>query len=173
MVAKMLAAVVGVVGVTLAGNWIAHADVPPFPDLNSYMAVNVQDYEIDTSTPGIVAKQVFFLTPAGIECDLNASSAGCSGNNFPKVPPQVWNPAAGITGVNTISTDYGLSATNAAYPFGHKVHGRLVKTLPPLHFIAVDGVVCGADDKQMVACKDAQGRGFILSPSWSGWLPHV
>ncbi|MBZ4620668.1 hypothetical protein GBO18_12020, partial [Mycobacterium avium subsp. hominissuis] len=36
-----------------------------------------------------------------------------------------------------------------------------------------DGVVCGVDDSGTTACKDPQGRGFVLSPHGSGWLPHV
>jgi len=49
----------------------------------------------------------------------------------------------------------------------------LSKQLPAFHTIIVNGVTCGVDDKKMTACKDPQGRGFILSPAWSGWLPNL
>lgn len=42
-----------------------------------------------------------------------------------------------------------------------------------MHSITVDGATCGVDGAGMTACKDAQGEGFILSPSWSGWLAHI
>jgi hypothetical protein len=167
------AIVVGVVGAATISACTARAEPSKFPDLSKYTSVNISDYTIDTSTPGMPSHQVFFISPDGIECDVNVSSAGCSGNNFPRVPPQRWNPAAGITGVNTISTDSGLSATNAAFPPDNRIHGQPVKTLPPFHSITVSGIICGVDDKRTTACKDLQGHGFVLSPSWSGWLPKV
>jgi len=45
--------------------------------------------------------------------------------------------------------------------------------LSPFHTLTVFGVTCGVDDKKMTACKDPQGRGFVLSPSWSGWIPKA
>ncbi|QCR71458.1 hypothetical protein FCV17_06315 [Mycobacterium avium subsp. hominissuis] len=33
--------------------------------------------------------------------------------------------------------------------------------------------ICGVDNSGTTACKDPQGRGFVLSPHGSGWLPHV
>src|SRR5882757_9154285 len=43
----------------------------------------------------------------------------------------------------------------------------------PFHSITFNGATCGVDDSGTTACEDSQGRGFILSPAWSGWLPKV
>jgi hypothetical protein len=66
----------------------------------------------------------------------------------------------------------GLKQTNEGSPTD-AFDGQPIKTLPPLHSITVGGAVCGVDDKGTTVCKDAQGRGFILSPTWSSWLPRV
>ena len=79
----------------------AWADPPSFPDMSHYTPANVTDYEIDASTPGIHATQVVFLTPDSIRCSFNPPVAGCTGNNFPAVPPAV-------NGVNNIGTDQGI-----------------------------------------------------------------
>ena len=70
-------------------------------------------------------------------------------------------------------TDDGLGTTNAIYSVNNTVQGHPIKTLPPLHSITVDGVICGVDDAGTTACKDPQGRAFVLSPHGSGWLAHV
>lgn len=41
----------------------SQADTLKFPDFSDYTAVNVGDYEVDTSTPGRPSKGVYFLTP--------------------------------------------------------------------------------------------------------------
>ncbi|TGB35817.1 hypothetical protein [Mycolicibacterium peregrinum] len=146
---------------------LGNADPPSFPDLSRYTPVNPQDYSIELANPGRPdpQSQIYFLTPDGITCTFINTAVRCTGNNFPAVPP-----AADDGSVNRIGTDIGLKTTrnpikqDPSHPF---------KTLPPLHSITVSGVACGVDDKQTTACKDAQGRGFVLSPSWSGWLPHV
>lgn len=145
----------------VASQPIALADTPPFPDLSHYTPANVADYEIDASTPGIHATQVVFLTPDNIRCSFSPPVAGCTGNNFPSVPPA-------SKGVNNIGTDQGVYST-----FDGISHPSNIKTLPPFHTLTVDGVTCGVDDKHTTACKDAQGRGFILSPNGSGWIPEV
>jgi hypothetical protein len=66
----------------------------------------------------------------------------------------------------------GLKQTNEGSPTD-AFNGQRIRMLPPLHKITVDGATCGVDDEGTTACKDAQGRGFILSPAWSGWLPKV
>jgi hypothetical protein len=140
----------------------SHADTPKFPDMSKYTAVNVADYEVDASTPGIQATMVMFLTPDNITCNfMNPPSAGCTGNNFPSVPPVV-------NGVSAIATDAPLSAGDSGLP-----HSPNLKTLPPFHTITVNGVTCGVDNARTTACKDTQGRGFVLSPNGSGWLPHI
>ncbi|MDR3663178.1 MAG: hypothetical protein P4L86_22810 [Mycobacterium sp.] len=48
-----------------------------------------------------------------------------------------------------------------------------LKTLPPFHALTVNGVICGVEDARTTACKDAQCRGFVLSPKGAIWLPHV
>jgi hypothetical protein len=140
----------------------SHASTPRFPDLSKYTPVDAVDYRVDASTPGHPATQVVFLTPDGITCAFSTpASAGCTGNNFPAVPPAA-------AGVNSIGTDAGLDTTNA--PIARTV---TAKTLPPFHTITVDGVVCGVDDAHTTACTDGHHRGFILSPGGSGWLPHI
>lgn len=169
MITRTFVMTAAVISAVASSSCTAHAEPPKFPDINSYPPVNAADYSIDTTTPGMPARQVYFITPDGIECNFDASSAACSGNNFPNIPAQPWNPAAGITGVNVISTNSGLSTTNAAFSPDHTVHGQQVKNLPPMHSITMNGVTCGVDGSGTTACKDAQGQGFILSPRWSGW----
>jgi hypothetical protein len=142
-----------------------------FPDLSSYSRVNIQDYTISIPNPPSPAgRVVYFLTPDGITCDFTSPAvAQCTGNNFPSIPPVT--PAS--AGVNWIRTDEGLSQTSDALAPDHLVQGHPIASLPPLHSITVDGVVCGVDNAGTTACKDPQGRGFVLSPQGSGWLPHV
>lgn len=169
-----LVAVAATALLVVSGELPAQADTPRFPDLSHYTPVDVADYEVDTSTPGITAQAVFFLTPDGIICAIDPQGAGCTGNNFPAIPP-VANSDNGRV-VNAIGTDTGLDTTNAPIGTGGPhgtAHGNPVRTLPPLHTITVGGVVCGVDAAGTTACKDPQGRGFVLSPKGSGWLPHV
>lgn len=152
----------------------AHADAPSFPDISGYAPVTAPEYVIEipnTGHPPI--KQVYFLTPDGIACDFTAAQAQCTGNNFPAVAPAPSDASRGITGANWIGTMTGLKQTNAQIADGITVQGRPIKSLPPFHSITVDGVICGVDDAGTTACKDPQGRGFVLSPNGSGWLPHV
>lgn len=165
MITKTLAVTAAVVTAAVISAGTAHADPPRFPDLSGYTPVNVADYEVDASTPGIPARRVLFLTPDGVECSFKTMTAGCQGRNLPGVAP---DPSARPDAVNAIGTNYGLIVTTAAYP-----SGREIKTLPPFHSITVNGVICGVDDAGTTACKDPQGRGFVLSPRGSGWLPHV
>ncbi|WP_322860847.1 hypothetical protein U8D42_23700 [Mycobacterium europaeum] len=147
----------------------AHADTPTFPDINNFTKVNVEDYTIGLPNTGRTPlNTVYFLTPDGITCDFFSGQAQCTGNNFPGIPP-----AAEPGTVNAIGTTSGLvQSGNPIAPNG-QVYGHPLKTLPPFHSITVDGVICGVDNSGTTACKDAQGRGFVLSPHGSGWLPHV
>lgn len=151
----------------------AHADPPKFPDLSAEASVNVGDYTIDVPNPGRQPlATVYFLTPDGVVCNFATDQAQCSGNNLPGVPPAPSSPNAGITGVNWIGTTTGLKQTNEGEP-SRVIDGHPVKTLPPGHSITVNGIICGVDSSGTTACKDPQGRGFVLSPHGSGWLPHV
>ncbi|ETB09420.1 hypothetical protein [Mycobacterium avium] len=151
----------------------AHADTPRFPDLNSYTAVSPSDYTLDAPNPGRPPlPTVYFLTPDGVVCNFTPDQAQCSGNNLPAILPAPSKPDAGITGVNWIGTTTGLKQTNEGEPF-RSIAGQPIKTLPPMHSIAVNGVICGVDNSGTTACKDPQDRGFILSPHGSKWLPHV
>jgi|KBSSwiStaDraftv2_1062776.scaffolds.fasta_scaffold882905_1 hypothetical protein len=144
----------------------AWADPPTFPDLGHYTPANVADYEIDASTPGIHATQIVFLTPDNIVCAFSSPpGVGCSGNNFPAVPPA--SPPGGAL-TNSIGTESPLQPTNSPLP-----HGSNLKTLPPFHTLTVNGVTCGVDDARMTACKGVQGHGFVLSPNGSAWLPNI
>ncbi|WP_156749715.1 hypothetical protein [Mycobacterium sp. E1747] len=148
---------------------ISAADSPTFPDINSFTPVNVADYTIGLPNTGRTPlNTVYFLTPDGRTCDFFSGQAQCTGNNFPGVP------AATESGtVNAIGTTSGLSQTNDPIAANGRVYGHPLKTLPPFHSITVDGVICGVDNSGMTARKDPQGRGFVLSPKGSGWLPHV
>jgi hypothetical protein len=145
----------------------AHADPPQFPDLSTYTPVDIAAYDLPITTPGRKPFDAyFFTTPDGITCNFISGQAQCRGNNFPNVPPAA--PAAnGAERVNWIGTGSQLKAIPASDS------ARPGPILPSFHKITVDGVTCGVDDKGTTACKDAQGRGFILSPAWSGWLPKV
>ncbi|MBS9534868.1 hypothetical protein KIH27_14845 [Mycobacterium sp. M1] len=151
----------------------AHADPPPFPDIDSYAPVNARDHLISYDTPGIVVSGTYFLTPDGISCSITIGAyAGCTGNNFPAVPPAA-PTKGGAPHVNTISTGSQIRPVSDDTGTDGTIHNEPIKTLPPFHSISLGGVICGVDDAGTTACKDPQGRGFILSPSWSGWLPRV
>jgi hypothetical protein len=164
------------VGLSSACTAIADPQKPveqgKFPDISSYAPVNADDYMWQTDNPGRPNKITTygFSTPDGIGCTFGeSSSASCTGNNFPTIPAAHCDPAQGTYGENEISTDTGLrkiSDTGCA-------SNALSKVLPPFHTLTVYGVTCGVDDKGTTACKDPQGRGFVLSPSWSGWIPKV
>lgn len=144
-----------------------------FPDLSSYTPVNPDDYRRETENPGRPTPLTgyYFNTPDGIRCSLRPKpSASCTGNNLPAIAPAVCEPVNGPVAVNGISTDVGIGQYGGSTcEDGSPVN----KVLPPFHTLTVYGVTCGVDDKGTTACKDPQGRGFVLSPSWSGWLPKV
>lgn len=144
-----------------------------FPDMTAYTPANPDDYNRELENPGRPEKRsgYFFSTPDGIRCLFGQPSlAACTGNNFPSIPPAPCDESTGKGSLNSISTDRGLqkygSASCVAGP-------SLGKVLPPFHTLTVYGVTCGVDDKGTTACKDPQSRGFVLSPSWSGWIPKV
>lgn len=145
----------------------AHADAAMFPQIDNYATVDVADYSLNASTPGITIAQVFFKTPDGIDCDFVTGQAQCTGNNFPGIPPAT-PTSKGTPRINWIGTTTGLQQTvpSTAPPTG-------VRPLPPQHSITVNGIICGVDNSGTTACKDPQGRGFVLSPQGSAWLPHV
>lgn len=173
MIAKALP---GCCALMCAGSMVvgmAYADALSFPDLSGYAPANARDYEISVPNPGRQPEPtVYFLTPDGVVCKFTLDQASCSGNNLPAVPPAASNPDAGISGVNWIGTTSGLKQTSGGEP-SHVILGQPIKTLPPEHSLTVNGFVCGVDSSGMTACKDPQGRGFVLSPHGSGWLPHV
>jgi hypothetical protein len=145
-----------------------------FPDMSGYTAVNPDDYAHHFETagrPGAVMTNYLFSTPDGIGCfyDRTSAEAGCTGRDLPGVASVECNPEKQEYGVNTITTQRNVF--QAGDPSCDRAPDG--KVLPPFHTLTVFGVICGVDDKKTTACKDPQGRGFVLSPSWSGWLPHV
>jgi len=155
---------------------VTHADPPTFPNLTNYAPVSIGDYAIEIPNPGRgSSSEVFFLTPDGNACTLVNSGAECTGNNFPGIPAVPQDPARGLVGVNGIRTDIGLQPTNAPVAAAdNTVMGHPIRPLPPLHSIAFNGAICGVDNAGTTACKDAQGRGFLISPQQGTvWLPHV
>ncbi|WP_369828234.1 hypothetical protein [Mycobacterium sp. E1214] len=164
---------VGAISLSSLAGCTAHADTPAFPDLSRYATVDPSDYTIDVPNPGRPPlSTVYFITPDGVVCNFVPDQAQCSGNNFPSVPPATTKPGASGAAVNWIGTTTGLKQTNEGEP-SRVIDGRPIKTLPPLHAISVNNIICGVDNSGMTACKDSQGRGFVLSPHGSGWLPHV
>ena len=150
----------------------AHADTPKFPNIDSYASVNVKDYTIALPNPGRAPNEkVYFSTPDGLLCAFapgNAAIAGlveCSGTQLPGTPP-----LGPYTYITTTSGPQGDAST--PYVDG-SIQDHKLAVLPPFHSIAVSGFVCGVDDKGTTACKDPKGRGFLISPSWTGWIPKV
>lgn len=169
MIAKTLVIATAIIGAAVTGACAAHADTPKFPDLSGYAPVNVQDYIIGLPNTGRAPLDtVYFRTPDGITCDFFSGEAQCTGNNLPAIPP-----ASGAGSVNSIGTASGLGQTNDPIAPNGQAYGHPLATLPPMHSITVNGVVCGVDNAGTTACKDPQGRGFVLSSHGSGWLPHV
>lgn len=171
MINKMLTVVASVVGMAVSGACAGHADPPTFPDLSGYAPVNPADYAVTYPNSGrpTPLDVITFATPDGVICAFgNPPSAGCTGNNLPGMPPA--SPSSsGYPRVNAISTGAGPHPTSE----GADTEGHTVKTLAPFHSISVNGVICGVDDSGTTACKDPQGRGFVLSPHGSRWLPQV
>jgi len=144
-----------------------------FPDMSSYTAANPDDYLRQYETPGrpnATMTAYNFATPDGIRCSFDKSaSAGCTGNNFPGVHPLECDPSNRQYEVNAISTGRDIwQATDTSCD-----KPTTSRMLPPFHTLTVYGVTCGVDDKGTTACKDPRGHGFVLSPSWSGWIPKI
>ena len=166
-------ALLGALSLLMAGHQpSSHADTPNFPDLGGYTPVNPQDYTIALPNPGRApTERVYFLTPDGLPCSFApgvvgiAGGAGCTATHFPGAKDE--GP------YTTIDTTTGLRASSSTGFVDGAVQGHKLRVLPPFHSITVDGMVCGVDDTGTTACKDAQGRGFVLSPQASGWLPKV
>ncbi len=166
-----LASIGAFVGITLLAPGKAHADPPQFPDLSGYTPVNSTDYTLTYPNSGrpTPLQVVAFVTPDGVICAFgNPPSAGCTGNNLPGIPSAAPS-SSGAPRLNTISTGSGPHPTGSPLD----TNGQPLNALPPFHSITVDGVMCGVDDEGTTACKDAQSRGFVLSPRGSGWFHHV
>jgi hypothetical protein len=145
----------------------SHAD-PVFPDLSSYASANSSDYAVAIPNfhPHDPTNSIYFLTPDGIPCNFHSDSVECIGN-IPGVAGNDKNP------YTSLSTASGIkAATSTPYSNG-TVQGQPIRTLPPLQSIAVAGDLCGVDNAGSTACKDYQGRGFVISQQGTRWLPHV
>lgn len=144
----------------------SHAD-PAFPDPSGYPRVNVYDYGIALANPQRdPTTAIYFLTPDGIPCNFHTGSIECIGN-VPGVPDNDKNP------FTSVSTDTGIrAATSTPYTNG-SIQGHPLKALPPLQALAAGGTFCGVDGSGATACKDSNGRGFVISQQGTRWLPHV
>jgi hypothetical protein len=69
--------------------------------------------------------------------------------------------------------DAAWNHQNGDHPINDSAEVQRVTKSLGAHSITVNGIICGADNAGTTACKDPQGRGFVLSPHGSGWLPHV
>ena len=150
------------------------AETGKFLDMSGYTPANPDDYQRELDNPGRPPPLVTygFKTSDGVQCSFDQSPlAVCTGNNLPGIPPADCDSMAKT--VNTMSTDRGLSKTSDPSCAAGQTDSLPSKELPPFHTLTVFGVTCGSDDAGATACKDPQGRGFVLSPSWSGWLPKV
>ena len=167
VITRVLAVAAGVASTLLFSACEAQAEPSKFPDISGYAPVDISEYGIDTTSPGVPSSQVFFLTPDGIPCSFSSGTVGCKGDNLPGIPAEDKKP---YTYIDTVT---GIQPARSTSYVDNTIRVQPIKTLPPLHSITVGDVTCGVDDKQTTACKDAQGRGFVLSPAWSGWLPKV
>lgn len=177
-VLQLLMAVGMIMACTSHAEPLKPSDTNRFPDVSGYTPVDPEDYERQLDNPGRPEKMVgyYFNTPDGVWCTFSQfPSAACTGNNLPGIPPAKCDAARRTYAINTISTDRGLSKTSGSSCNNESSEKSesWTKVLPPFHTLTVYGVTCGVDDKKTTACRDPQGRGFVLSPSWSGWLPHV
>jgi len=156
----------GVIAATACGTQ-SHAD-PVFPDLSSYAKANSSDYAITTPdfNPHNPTNAIFFLTPDGISCNFHTGSVECVGN-IPGVAGNDKNP------YTSVSTDSGIKAATSTPYVNGTFQGQPIRTLPPLQSIVVGGDFCGVDSAGSTACKDPQGRGFVISQQGTHWLPHV
>lgn len=146
----------------------AHVEPPKFPDVNAYKAVNVDEYVILLPNVGREPnKRVYFVAPDGVRCSFLMDSAGSTGDNIPGVTAKDKNP------YTYVSTGSGVQPSGSTPFVDGKIQGHELKTLPPLHSITVEGAICGVDDAGTTACKDAEGRGFVLSKLGSTWFPKV
>ncbi|BDB45229.1 MULTISPECIES: hypothetical protein [Mycobacterium] len=149
------------------------ADAARFPNMDSYTAANPDNYKTEYETPGRPGAKMTrygFTTPDGIECGFEQSpSAGCTGIHFPSMPRALCDPS------NQKFALYGISTNSGLQQYGDSKCDAppAAKVLPPFHTLTVYGVTCGVDDKGTTACKDPQGQAFVLSPTWSGWIPKV
>jgi len=92
---------------------------------------------------------------------LLSGTVGCKGDNLPGVQAKDKHP------YTDIGTDSGIQpSTSTSYNNG-LIKGHKIKTLPAFHSITADAVICGVDDAHTTAFKDAQGRGFVMSPRGS------
>lgn len=146
----------------------ATAEPPKFPDMSMYEHVNTDEYVIPLPNVGSdPIEAVYFTTPDGIHCNFLNASAVCTGDNIPGVSAKDKDP------YTYVATGSGIQPT-ASTPFvDGKLQGHEINVLPANHSITVDGATCGVDDKGTTACKDAKGRGFVLSKGGSTWFPKV
>lgn len=141
----------------------SHAD-SVFPHPSGYPRVNVFDYGIALpNPPHDPTNAIYFLTPEGIPCNFHTGSVAC----IPGVPDNAKNP------YTSVSTGSGIqAATSTPYSDG-SIQGHPLKALPPQQALAAGGTFCGVDASGATACKDSQGRGFVISQQGTRWLPHV
>lgn len=145
----------------------SHAE-PAFPDLSSYARANSSDYAVAILNfhPHDPTNAIYFLTPDGIPCNFHTDSVECIGN----IPGVADNDKNRYTSISTAS---GIKAAGSTPYSNGTVQGQPIRTLPALQSLAVAGDTCGVDSAGTAACKDFQGRGFVISQQGTRWLPHV
>jgi hypothetical protein len=109
---------------------------------------------------------IYSLTPQWVPCNVHTDGVECIGN-VPGVADNDRNP------YTSISTASGIKAAGSTPYSKGTVQGQPIRTLLALQSLAVAGHLCGVDSAGGIACKDFQGRGFVISEQGTRWLPHV
>jgi hypothetical protein len=145
----------------------AHADPPPFPNLDSFAPVRAQDFSVRLPLhPHDPTSTLYFVTPQGVACNFLTGSVACAGN-VPGVAPADASP------FTAVSTANGVQAV-ASTPYSNgTIEGLPIQPLPSAHSLAGGGSICGVDNTGTTACKDSKRRGFVISPRGTAWLPNV
>lgn len=166
---RMIVAVaaVGLIAASACSSTPSHAD-PVFPDLSSNASANPSDYSVTIPNfhPHDPTNAIYFLTPEGIPCNFHTDSVECIGN-IPGVAGNDKNP------YTSVSTASGIKATPSTPYSNGSIQGQPIRPLPPMQSITVAGDLCGVDGAGSTACKDFQGRGFVISQQGARWVPHV
>jgi hypothetical protein len=154
-------------GVVTSALGVAHADPPSFPDLAALGTVNAADYavQLPNSHPHDPSNAIYFVAE-GIPCNFHTGGVGCIG----AIPGVADGDRGSLTAV---ATDTGIRAVGSTPYAEASVEGLPIRSLPAGQSIFVSGTRCGVAAAGVLACKDFQGRGFVISAQSTAWLEHA